>query len=38
MCRVTIDFEEIGRNSIAEHIINELEVLCPNDDCPWRVT
>ena len=37
MCREEIDKKNIGPDLIAESIINDLEVFCPVEDCPWSV-
>ena len=36
-CRMRIDHKNIGIDLLAREIINEFEVFCPMDDCPWKV-
>ncbi len=37
MCREKIDKKNWGPDRIAQNIIDELEVFCPVEDCPWKV-
>lgn len=37
MCRTKIDQKNMGPDLIAQNIIDELEVFCPVEDCPWVV-
>ena len=36
-CRREVDKNMLGIDRIAQDIINELEVFCPAEDCPWKV-
>lgn len=36
-CRTRIDMKNCGIDLLAREIINEFEVFCPMEDCPWRV-
>lgn len=33
-----VDVKNIGVDLLAREMINGLEVFCPAEDCPWRVT
>ena len=36
LCRNKFIFKNIKRDNIAYNIINDLEVFCNNDNCPWK--
>lgn len=36
-CRKEIVEKDIGTDLIAQSIIDELEILCASEECPWRV-
>jgi len=36
LCRKEFNIKNIKRDNIAYNIINDLEVFCNNDNCPWK--
>lgn len=36
ICRVVIDKNKVGKDLIAENILEELVVVCPREECPWE--